>query len=88
MIFTFSTICKLYVCRFLRRTKSIEHLDPATPDPESEEETQAQPKERPNGCVGTDFTGSIREGISVRFLQVMLVMFFCELANIFARILS
>ena len=88
MVLTFSAIGKLYMSRLLRRTKGIEHLDPATPDSESEEETKAQPKERTNGCVSTSFTSSVHEGISVRFLQVMLEMFFCELANIFARVLS
>ena len=39
MVLTFSAISKLYMRRLLRRTKSIEHLDPSTPDSESEEET-------------------------------------------------
>ena len=87
MVLTFSAIGKLYMCRLLRRTKSIEHLDPATPDSESEEKTEAHPEERANGCVGTNFASSGHEDISVRFLQVMLEMFFCELANVFARVL-
>ena len=88
MVRTLSAISEFNMRRLLRGTKRIEHLGPASPNPESEEEAQTQAKERPDSCMGANLTGSTFQSISVRVLQVMLEMFFGELADVFARVLA
>lgn len=55
---TLSTISELHMGRLLRGAKGIEHLGPATPDPEGKKETKTQTKKRTDGCMGANLVGS------------------------------
>lgn len=88
MLRTLSTIQKLHVGRLLSCTKGVEHLGPAAPESEGKEEAESQAKERPDGCMGTYLIGSGFQNISVGVLQVMLEVFFRELADVLAHVLA